>query len=98
MGGCPPLQSKERRAATPGLRLPMPVFYSTLLCAGGSVTIRATNALIGQCYGLSGTTADVLVLTPVALQRAILPPERMDGGLAGLGVEELVEMGEHRHG
>jgi hypothetical protein len=42
--------------------------------------------------------ADVVALAPGAVERAILPPQRMEIGLAGVGTEELVEMGEHRHG
>jgi hypothetical protein len=32
------------------------------------------------------------------LQRTLFPPERMDVRLALYGVEEVVQMGEHRHG
>jgi hypothetical protein len=42
--------------------------------------------------------ADVVALAPRAVERAILPPQRMEIGVAGVGTEELMEMGEHRHG
>jgi hypothetical protein len=32
------------------------------------------------------------------LERTIFPPQHMDVRLALFGVEELVHMGEHRHG
>jgi hypothetical protein len=35
---------------------------------------------------------DVLALAPGTLQRAIFPPERMEIGVAGVGVEELVQV------
>ena len=38
---------------------------------------------------------DIVAVTPGTVERAILPPERMDIPVAGIGVEELVEMGEH---
>ena len=41
---------------------------------------------------------DGLAVTPWPGERAIFPPERMDGGVAGGSVEKLVEMGEHWHG
>jgi hypothetical protein len=40
---------------------------------------------------------DVLALAPGTLEWTIFPPKRMDIGVAGVGVEELVERGEHRH-
>jgi hypothetical protein len=39
----------------------------------------------------------VVALTTGTLERTIFPPQRMDIGIAGVGMEELVEMGEHRH-
>ena len=42
--------------------------------------------------------ADGVALAPGTLQRAIFPAQRMDIGLALFGIEELVEIGEHRHG
>jgi hypothetical protein len=40
---------------------------------------------------------DVLALTPGTLERPIFPPECMDIGVAGVDVEELVEIGENWH-
>ncbi len=53
--------------------------------APGAVVVRALGANVGA-------------LAPRALKRTIFPPEYMDVGLALFGVEELVHMGEHRHG
>ena len=41
---------------------------------------------------------DVLALAPGTLEGPIFPPECMDVGLTLVGVEELVEVREHRHG
>ena len=41
---------------------------------------------------------DVVALTARTLEWAIFPPQRMDVGLTRCGVEELVEMRNHRHG
>ena len=40
---------------------------------------------------------DVLAVTPGTLERTIVPPERVDIGVAAVSVEELVERGEYRH-
>ncbi len=40
---------------------------------------------------------DVVAVAPGTWQRAIFPPQRMDVGLAGVGTEKLVYMGENRH-
>jgi hypothetical protein len=41
---------------------------------------------------------NVLALAPGTLEETIFPPQRMDVVLALFSVEELVDMGEHRHG
>ena len=40
----------------------------------------------------------ISALTARTLERTILPPEHTDVGLALFSVEELVDMGKHRHG
>jgi hypothetical protein len=42
--------------------------------------------------------ANVVALAARTLQRTVFPPERMDVGLALVGVEEVVQMREDRHG
>ena len=39
-----------------------------------------------------------MALTPGTLERAIVPSQRMEVGVAGVDMKELVEMGEHWHG
>ena len=41
---------------------------------------------------------NVVALAPGTVQRTLLPPQGMEIGVAGVGVEELVEVGEDRHG
>jgi hypothetical protein len=41
---------------------------------------------------------DIVALAPGTVEWAIRPPECMDIGMAGVDVEELVEIGEHQHG
>src|SRR5712691_7190870 len=53
--------------------------------ASGSILVRAP-------------AANVVALAARTLQWTVFPPERMDVGLALFGVEELVQMGEYRHG
>ena len=40
---------------------------------------------------------DVVAVTPGALEWAIFPPERVEISMAGIGIEELMEIGEHGH-
>jgi hypothetical protein len=42
--------------------------------------------------------ADVVAVTPGTVERATFSPERIDVGMTVLGVEELVDVGENRHG
>jgi hypothetical protein len=42
--------------------------------------------------------ANVVALAARTLQRTVFPAERMDVRLALFRVEEVVQMGEHRHG
>src|SRR6516165_8536529 len=42
--------------------------------------------------------ANMVALAARTVERTVFPPERMDRGLALFGVEELMHMGEHRHG
>ena len=53
--------------------------------ASGAVLVRAP-------------ASNVVALASRTLQRTVFPPERVDVDLALFGVEELVQMGEHRHG
>src|SRR5712691_6942432 len=41
---------------------------------------------------------NVVTLAPGTLERTIFPPQRMDVSLTLFGVEELVDVREHRHG
>ena len=54
-------------------------------CASGAIVVRAP-------------AANVVALAARPLQWTVFSPERMDGGWALVGVEELMHMGEHRHG
>jgi hypothetical protein len=53
-------------------------------CAPGAVVVRAP-------------AANVVALAPRTLEQTIFPSECMDVGLALFGVEELVNVREHRH-
>ena len=52
--------------------------------ASGAIVVRAP-------------AANVVALAARTLQRPVFPPERMDVSLALFSVEEVVQMGEHRH-
>ena len=40
----------------------------------------------------------IVALAPGTVQRTLFPPQGMEIGVAGVGIEELVEVGEDRHG
>jgi hypothetical protein len=53
----------------------------------------ASRAILGRA-----PAANVVALAARTLQRTVFPPERMDVGLALVGVEEVVQMREYWHG
>jgi len=58
----------------------------------------APVALASGAIVVRTPAANVVALAARTLQRPVFPPERMDVGLALVGVEEVVQMGEHWHG
>ena len=58
----------------------------------GAPTAAAPVAFKPWPIMLSPPGTDVVAVTARTLERAIVPPERMDKGVAGIGVEELVEV------
>ena len=42
--------------------------------------------------------ADVVAVTPGTVEQAAFPPEYRDVGMTLFGAEELVDVGENRHG
>jgi hypothetical protein len=64
----------------------------------GPLTAMAPVAFAPGSIVVRAPLANVVTLAARTLQQTIFPPERMDVGLALFGVEELVQMGEHRHG
>ena len=64
----------------------------------GALAAVAPGAFAPRPVLVRAPGSNVLALAPRALQRTVFPLECMDGGMALIGVEELVQMGEHRHG
>ena len=64
----------------------------------GTLAAVTPGAFATRSILIRAPLANVVALAPRTLQRTIFPPERMDVGLALFGIEELVQMGEHRHG
>jgi hypothetical protein len=63
----------------------------------GALTAMAPVAFASGTVLVRAPAANVVALAPRTLERTILPPERMDVGLALFSVEKLVQMREHRH-
>ena len=61
-------------------------------------TAMAPVAFAPEAIVVGAPAANVVALAARTLQRTIFPPERTDVRLALFGVEEFVQMGEHRHG
>ena len=64
----------------------------------GALTTMASVAFASGAILVRAPAANVVALAARTLQRPVFPPERMDVGLALFGVEEVVQMREHRHG
>jgi len=64
----------------------------------GPLTAMAPGPFAPGSILLCAPLANVVALTARTLQRTILPPERTAVRLALCGVEEVMQIGEHRHG
>jgi len=64
----------------------------------GALAAMAPGALASGSILVRAPAANVVALAARTLQRPVFPPERMDVGLALFEAEELVQMGEYRHG
>jgi hypothetical protein len=63
----------------------------------GALTAVAPVAFQSGPVVVRAPRTDVFTLASGTVERAIFPPQHMEIGVAGVSVEELVEMGEHRH-
>src|SRR5215475_10126971 len=64
----------------------------------GALAAMTPVALAPGAILVRAPAANVITLAARTLQRTVFPPERMDVGVALVGVEEVVQMGEYRHG
>jgi hypothetical protein len=64
----------------------------------GTLAAMAPIAFASRSILVRAPAANVVALASRTLQRTILPPQHMDVRLALFGVEEVVQMREHRHG
>jgi hypothetical protein len=58
----------------------------------GPLAAVAPVALAPRAVVVRPPGIDVLALAPGTLERAFFPPERMEVGVTGFGVEELVDV------
>ena len=56
----------------------------------GALAAVTPGAFAARSILVRAPAANVVALAARTLQRTVFPPERMDGGLALVGVEELV--------
>ena len=64
----------------------------------GTLATMAPGAFAPGAVLIGAPVANVVALTARTLQRTIWPPERTEVRLALCGVEEVMQIGEHRHG
>ena len=64
----------------------------------GALTAVAPVAFAPGTVLVRAPAANVVALAPGTLEWTIFPPQRTDVRLALFGVEELMQMGAHRHG
>jgi hypothetical protein len=63
----------------------------------GALAVAATGALAAGAMVIIAPGTHIVTLTPGTLQRPIFPPQTMDIGVAGVDIEELVQMRQDRH-
>jgi hypothetical protein len=64
----------------------------------GALAAFAPVAFAPRSVVVIAPRIDLVAVAPGTVQRAIFPPQGMDGGVTLFGAEELVDIGEHRHG
>jgi hypothetical protein len=64
----------------------------------GALAAIAPVAFTPGAIVIRASRINVVALAPGTLQRTLFPPQCMNVGLALFDVEELMQMGEHRHG
>jgi hypothetical protein len=64
----------------------------------GALAAMTPGALAANSILVRAPVANVVALAGRPWQRPVCLPERMDGGLTLVNVEELVDVREHRHG
>jgi hypothetical protein len=64
----------------------------------GPLAVTAAIALASGAVVVIVPGTDLVILTPRTLQRPLFPVQAMDIGVAGVDIEELVQIREHRHG
>ena len=64
----------------------------------GALAAVTPGVFASRAILVRAPAANVVALAARTWQRTVFPPERMDGGLALVGVEEVGQMGEYWHG
>ena len=64
----------------------------------GPLAVTAAIASASGAVVVIVPGTDLVILTPRTLQRPLFPVQTMDIGVAGVDIEELVQIREHRHG
>jgi hypothetical protein len=63
----------------------------------GAVAVSTAEAFTSWPLVIIAPGSDGVALTPGTLQRTIFPAQAVDISVAGLGIEELMQMRENRH-
>src|SRR5262245_19523940 len=92
-------EAQQKGGQDPVRRRPLALVQQSLSeVVEGALAAMAPVAFAPGAVLVRAPASNVVALAPRTLQWTIFPPEYMDVCLALFGVEELVQMREHRHG
>src|SRR5262245_13667080 len=92
-------ETEQKRCENPVRQGPLAlVEQGTSEVVEGALAAVTPVAFASRSILVRAPASDGVTLASRTLQWTVLPPERMDVGLALVGVEEVVQMREYRHG
>src|SRR5262249_37673996 len=92
-------KAQQKGGEYPVRQRPLPLVQQRISeVVEGALTAMAPVAFAPRAILVGAPASNMVALAARTLQRTVFPPECMDICLALFGIEELVQMGEHRHG
>jgi hypothetical protein len=92
-------ETEQKRREKPVRQRPLvPMQQGASEVSEGALAAVTPVAFASRSVVIRAPAANVRALAAQTLQRTVFPPQRVDVGLALFSVEEVVHMGEYRHG